>query len=172
MTPRNAEWQKSLKDDFGPALNPSRTLGALAGIIASRVAREFGLGTPSFTVSADAASGLNALDIAARLLQQNEADAMLVGAVDMTGDVRGILIANGIQPFSPTGAIRPFDRSADGTLPGEGSAAVVLKRLDQAIADGNRIYGVIKGMGSACAGSGDNPKPIPNRSGKAWMKPG
>ena len=82
---------------------------------------------------------------------------MLVGAVDMAGDVRSILIAHGISPFSPSGNIRPFDRSADGTLPGEGSAAVVLKRLDRAIADGNRIYGVIKGMGSACAGSANGP---------------
>ena len=150
-------WLKSLKDDFGPALNASRTLGALAGVVASRVAREFGMGAPSFTVSANAASGFSALDIAARLLQRNEADAMLVGAVDMAGDVRSILIAHGISPFSPSGVIRPFDRSADGALPGEGSAAVILKRLDQAIADGNRIYAVIKGSGSACAKSANGP---------------
>ncbi|MBI5591445.1 MAG: type I polyketide synthase [Deltaproteobacteria bacterium] len=155
---QKAAWLKSLKDDFGPALNAPRTLGALAGIVASRVAREFGLGAPGFTVSAGSASGFTALDIAARLLQQNEADAMLVGAVDMAGDVRSILIANGISPFSPSGNIRPFDRSADGTLPGEGSAAVVLKRLDRAMAEGNRIYGVIKGVGSACAGSPDGYK--------------
>ncbi len=169
---QKAVWLKSLKDAFGPPLNTSRTLGALAGIIASRVAREFGMGAPSFTVSADSASGFSALDIAARLLQQNEADAMLVGAVDMAGDVRSILIAHGISPFSPSGNIRPFDRSADGSLPGEGSAAVVLKRLDQAMADGNRIYGVIKGIGSACAKSSDDRRHIPDRFVKAWMKPG
>lgn len=152
-----AVWLKSLKDDFGPPLNTSRTLGALAGIIASRVAREFGMGAPSFTVSADSASGFSALDIAARLLQRNEADAMLVGAVDMACDVRSILIANGAGLFSPSGEIHPFDRTADGTLPGEGSAAVVLKRLDQAVSDGNRIYSIIKGMGAACAGSSDDP---------------
>ncbi len=150
---QRAAWLKTLKDNIGPALNASRTLGALAGVVASRVAREFGMGAPSFTVSANSASGFSALDIAARLLQKNEADAMLVGAVDMSGDVRSILIAHGIHPFSPSGNIRPFDRSADGTLPGEGAGAVVLKRLDSAITDGNRIYGVIKGMGSACAGS-------------------
>lgn len=155
---QKAVWLKSLKDDFGPPLNTSRTLGALAGIVASRIAREFGMGAPSFTVSADSASGFSALDIAARLLLQNEAEAMLVGAVDMAGDVRSILISHGIRPFSPSGNIRPFDRSADGSLPGEGSAAVVVKRLDRAMADGNRIYGVIKGMGSACAGSADTCK--------------
>jgi PfaB family protein len=154
---QKAVWLESLKNDFGPALNTSRTLGALAGIVASRVAREFSMGAPSFTVSADSASGFSALEIAARLLQQNEADAMLVGAVDLAGDVRSILMAHGISPFSPSGNIRPFDRSADGSLPGEGSAAVVLKRLDQAMAEGDRIYGVIKGIGSACAGPANSP---------------
>ncbi len=150
---RKDAWLTSLKNDFGPALNAPRTLGALAGIIASRVAREFGLGAPSFTVSADTASGIGALEIAARMLQNNEAEAMLVGAVDMTGDVRSILVANGIAPFSPSGSIRPFDSSADGTLPGEGAAALILKRRDQAMADGDRIYAVIKGLGFACAES-------------------
>jgi len=150
------EWLESLKNDFGPALTAPRTLGALAGIVASRVAREFGLGAPSFTVSADAVSGLVALDIAARLLQNDEADAMLVGAVDMAGDVRSVLMANGISPFSPTGKVCSFDKIADGTLPGEGAAALILKRRDQAIADGDRIYAVIKGVGFACTASSDD----------------
>ncbi len=153
---RKAAWLESLKEDFGPALNAPRTLGALAGIVASRVAREFGLGAPSFTVSSDAASGFAALDIAARLLQKNETDAMLVGAVDMAGDIRSILIANGITAFSPSGSSRPFDRAADGALPGEGAAALILKKRDQALADGDRIYAVIKGLGVACAESPDD----------------
>ena len=150
---RKTRWLESLKDACAPPLTHSRTLGALAGIIASRITREFGMGAPSFTVSGNALSGMNALDIAARLLRQNEVDAMLVGAVDMSGDIRNIWMMHGIQPFSSSGILSPFDRSADGTLPGEGSAALVLKRLDQAVSDGNRIYAVIKGTGFASAGS-------------------
>ncbi len=149
------QWQKSLKNEAGQPLTAPRTLGALAGIIASRVAREFGLGAPSFTVSGNAVSGLNALEMASRLIQKNEADVMLAGSVDMACDIRNIVMTHKIRPFSASKAVRPFDRSADGTLPGEGAAALVLKRLDLALSDGNRIYGVIKGIGSSVSKSHD-----------------
>ncbi|MGA8181053.1 MAG: beta-ketoacyl synthase N-terminal-like domain-containing protein [Desulfobacterales bacterium] len=142
-------WQKSLQDASGPPLTNTRTLGALGGIIASRIAREFRLGGPSFVVSSDSASGLRALEIGVRSLQQHETDMVLAGAVDLCGDARSILVSNQIRPFTKHHDIRPFDASADGTLPGEGAAAVVLKRLDQAIKDNDRIYSVIKGLGKA-----------------------
>jgi len=144
-----AQWLASLQDAFRPPLTNTRTLGALGGIIASRIAREFRFGGPSYVVSNDAASGLKALEIGVRSLQQKETDAVLVGAVDLFGDVRSVMVSNQIRPFTDRGDIRPFDASADGTLPGEGAAALVLKRLDQAEKDGHRIYCVIKGMGKA-----------------------
>ena len=55
-----------LRDAFGPPLSANRTMGALGSIVASRVAREFRLGGPSFTVSAEETSGLRALDVACR----------------------------------------------------------------------------------------------------------
>ena len=106
-------------------------------------------------VSNEAASGLKALEIGVRSLQQKETDAVLVGAVDLFGDVRSVVVSNQIKSFTQKHAIRPFDTSADGTLPGEGAAAVVLKRLDQAILDGDRVYCVIKGMGKAGGGVKD-----------------
>ena len=66
-------------------------MGALGGIVASRIAREFRIGGPSFTVSADECSGLQALQVAVRLLQQGELDQAIVGAVDFAGDVRSVL---------------------------------------------------------------------------------
>ncbi len=84
-------------------------------------------------------------------MQQNEADAMLVGAVDLGGDLRNMIITDSIRPFSKRDEIYPFDKSADGTLPGEGAVALVIKRLDQAIKDKDRIYAVIKGIGKADA---------------------
>ncbi len=137
--------------DFAPPLNTSRTLGALGGIIASRISRELNFGGPGFTVSGEETSGLRAVETAVRLLRQNRADVMLAGAVDMAGDIRNILVRHAIRPYTGQRGITPFDPMADGTLPGEGAAAVVLKRLDQALADGNRIYAVIRGMGSATA---------------------
>jgi PfaB family protein len=156
--PQNDEkhtWLRSLQDACHPPLTASRTLGALGGIVASRIAREFRLGSPSFVVSCEEASGLKALDIGVSALQQNEATAYLVGAVDLCGDLRNIILARQARTFSQHQRIRPFDRSADGTLPGEGAAALVIKRLDRAIADGNRVYAVIKGIGSASGGGVD-----------------
>jgi len=144
-----ADWIESLKDGSSPPLTPTRTLGALGGIIASRIAREFRFGGPSFVVSCESASGLKALEIGVRSLQQNETEAVLVGAVDLAGDVRSVITSHTIRPFSRKYEIRPFDRSADGPLPGEGAAALILKRLDRALADGHRIYAVIKGIGCA-----------------------
>ena len=160
--PKNSEkhtWLQSLQDGCSPPLTASRTLGALGGIVASRIAREFRLGSPSFVVSCEEASGLKALHIGVRTLQQNEAQAFLVGAVDLSGDFRNIILARRTRAFSQHQSVRPFDRSADGTLPGEGAAALVIKRLDRAIADGDRVYAVIKGIGSASGGGVDTTLP-------------
>ncbi len=145
-------WLKSLREESGHPLSHTRTLGALGGIVASRIAREFRFGGPSFIVSCGEASGLRALETSVRFLQNGETNSMLVGAIDLFGDVRSIITSNKITPFSKQDKIRPFDISADGTLPGEGAAALVLKRLDTAIKDGDRIYSVIKGIGSANGG--------------------
>jgi len=145
-------WLKSLREESGHPLSHTRTLGALGGIVASRIAREFRFGGPSFIVSCGEASGLKALETGVRFLQNGETNSMLVGAIDLFGDVRSIITSNKIIPFSKQDKIRPFDISADGTLPGEGAAALVLKRLDTAIKDGDRIYSIIKGVGSASGG--------------------
>ncbi|MFZ5572109.1 MAG: beta-ketoacyl synthase N-terminal-like domain-containing protein [Thermodesulfobacteriota bacterium] len=149
---RMKAWLEALRDAAGPPLTSARTVGALGGIIASRIAKEFRLGGPSFVVSCEAASGLKAFEIGMRSLQLNETDLFLVGAVELTGDARNLCMTHGIRPYSAADVVRPFDAQASGGLPGEGAAAVVLKRLDQAVKDGDRIYAVVKGIGSA---SGD-----------------
>jgi PfaB family protein len=154
---KTGPWPGRLQDAFRQPLTNTRTLGALGGIIASRIAREFRFGGPSFVVSSEAASGLRALEIGVRSLQQHETDTVLVGAVDLCGDVRSVVVSNRIRPFTKHHDIRPFDASADGTLPGEGAAALVLKRLDQAVTEGDRIYSVIKGLGKAGGGKNHTP---------------
>ena len=154
-----ADWLAALQDSCGPPLTAVRTLGALGSIVASRLAREFLLGGPSFVVSAEAAAGLSALEIAVRSLQQNETEAMLVGAVDMAGDIRKLLATAAVTPFSTDGRPAPFDRSAGGIGVGEGATALVLKRLDRAETDGDRIYAVVRGIGGAAGGGIDTPVP-------------
>ncbi|MFQ5805600.1 MAG: beta-ketoacyl synthase N-terminal-like domain-containing protein [Phycisphaerae bacterium] len=148
------DWVRSLRDAAGPALNANRVVGALGNIIASRIAREFAFGGPSFAISAEEASGLRALEVGVRALQRNELDWVLVGAVDLAGDVRAALSTHPLRPYSNRGEVRPFDAAADGTVVGEGAVALILKRLPDALADRDRVYAVVRGLGFA---SGDRP---------------
>ncbi|MFA6004074.1 MAG: polyketide synthase [Elusimicrobiota bacterium] len=143
------EFVGRLRDAAGPALSANRTMGALGGIVASRIAREFHAAGPSFTVSGEENSGLRALETAVRALQQGDIDLAIAGAVDLAGDLRSLLGSAAQRPFSASGPARPFDVKADGTVPGEGAAAMILKRLDDAQRDGDRVYAVIKGLGFA-----------------------
>ena len=144
-----AAWIASLRDAAGPPLTANRTMGALGSVVASRIAREFRVGGPSFSLSSEESSGIRALERGVRLLQAGEIDRALVGAVDLAGDLRAVLGHHASRPFSPSGRGRPFDSRSDGAIIGEGAAAVVLKRLDDAVRDGDRIYAVVRGIGAA-----------------------
>jgi 3-hydroxymyristoyl/3-hydroxydecanoyl-(acyl carrier protein) dehydratase len=133
-------WLEGLKDAVSPPLTASRTLGALGSMTASRIAREFRLGGISFVVAAEEASGLQALAIAVRALQACELDAALVGAVDFNGDIRRIALVHARGAGAAATMVR---------APGEGAVALVLKRLEDARRDENRIYAVIRGIGHA-----------------------
>ncbi len=123
-------------DQLGPPLDFNRTLGALGGIVASRTAREFKLGGPCFTLSAREASGIKSIEIAQTSLGTGETDTFLCGAVDMAGDIRQFALEQRLKPESPA-------------LPAEGAGALILKRLSDALTDGDRIYGVIQGTSAA-----------------------
>ncbi|WP_136525291.1 beta-ketoacyl synthase N-terminal-like domain-containing protein [Geomonas ferrireducens] len=142
-------WIAELRDQSGPALTANRTMGALGSVVASRVAREFRCGGPSFTMSSEESSGLRALETAVRQLQSEDIDRAIVGAVDLAGDLRAVIAQHLNRPYSAFGSATPFDQSADGTVIGEGAATVVLKRLEDAERDGDRIYAVIEGVGAA-----------------------
>ncbi|QWV95387.1 type I polyketide synthase [Geomonas oryzisoli] len=150
LSPEEMElWIEQLRDQAGPALTANRTMGALGSVVASRVAREFRCGGPSFTMSSEESSGLRALETAVRQLQSDEIDRAIVGAVDLAGDLRAVIGQHLNRPYSGFGSATPFDQSADGTVVGEGAATVILKRLEDAERDGDRIYAVIGGIGSA-----------------------
>ncbi len=156
---RFAEWLTELRAVAGPPLTANRTMGALGSVVASRIAKEFRIGGPSFTLSSEENSGLRALEVAIHSLQEGSINRAIVGAVDLAGDFRSVLSRHAVNPFSASGMIRPFDRNADGTLIGEGAAAVVLKRLEDAKQDGDRIYAVINGIGTAVGGAIDSTIP-------------
>jgi len=158
---------ESLRESTLPALTANRTMGALGGIVASRIAREFRIGGPSYTISSEETSGLRALEVAVRALREHELDSCLVGGVDLAGDVRAVLGTHAVRRYSAAGLARPFDVNADGAVVGEGAAALVLKRLADAERDGDRVYAVIRGVGGASGGTPLRPMPTPQAYAQA-----
>ena len=107
-----------------------------------------------FMVDAACASALYAIKFACDWLAAGRADVMLAGGV---ARVHGLTIHAGfttLQALSSSGQSRPLHAAADGLVPSEGAALVVLKRLEDALADGSHILGVIRGAGLANDGRG------------------
>ena len=152
-------WIAELRDKAGPALTANRTMGALGSVVASRIAREFGIGGPSFTISSEENSSLRALEVAIHALQEGSINRAIVGAVDLAGDLRSVVCRHQLTPFSPPQRSRPLDRNSEGIMIGEGAGALVLKRLDDARQDGDRIHAIIAGTGTAVGGALDKTLP-------------
>ncbi|HLF89134.1 MAG TPA: type I polyketide synthase, partial [Anaerolineales bacterium] len=109
---------------------------------------------PTYTVDAACASSLVAVDIATRDLLTGQCDLALVGGVQVTTPIPILTLFSHLNALSRKQEIRPFDQNADGTLLAEGLGVVVLKRAVDAVRDGDRIYAVIKGVGTSSDGKG------------------
>jgi acyl transferase domain-containing protein/3-hydroxymyristoyl/3-hydroxydecanoyl-(acyl carrier protein) dehydratase len=166
-----AQWLETLRRAAGPALSANRTMGALGGIVASRISREFSIGGPSFTLSSEECSGLRALEVGLRALQRGELDCALIGAVDIAGDARAVLSTHAGRPYASDAAAAPFDARSSGASIGEGAAALILKRLDDALRDGDRVYAVIAGVGSASGGTDSYAAALRRAYGEARVDP-
>ena len=120
-------------------------LGTTASVTAGRVAFALGLEGPAMAIDMACASALAAVHQAVAGLQRGEIDLALAGGVNavLSPAVSSFMMEAGM--LSRSGRCRPFDAAADGYVRGEGCGVVVLKRLSEAEADGDRIWGVIKG---------------------------
>src|SRR5581483_2954146 len=135
-----------------PALTEDSFPGVLANVIAGRIANRLDLGGANFADDAASASSLAAIDLACKELRAGTSSMVIAGGADVHNSIHDYLMFASVRALSPTGRCRPFDASADGIALGEGVACVVLKRLGDAERDGDRIYAVIKGVGSASDG--------------------
>ena len=136
--------------------------GVLLNVAAGRVANRLNLGGLNFTVDAACASSLAAVYIAARELESGASDMVIVGGIDTVNSPFGYLCFSSAQALSPTGRCRTFDETADGIAISEGLVSLVLKRVDDAERDGDRIYAVIKAVAGSSDGRGKGltaPKP-------------
>lgn len=137
-----------------PPFSPDTVPGLIPNIIAGRIANRLDLMGPSYTVDAACASSLLAIDMAVRDLNAGRLDLALVGGSHVVTPVQVLMLFCQLGALSRREAIRPFDRDADGTILGEGIGMIVLKRLGDALRDGDRIYAAVRGVGVASDGRG------------------
>ena len=129
--------------------------GLLGNVAAGRIANRLDLGGTNCVVDAACASSLGAVHLAMLELAAGRSDVCLTGGLDTFNDIFMYMCFSKTPALSPTGDAKPFSMAGDGTALGEGLGVLTLKRLDDAQRDGDRIYAVIKGVGSSSDGKGN-----------------
>jgi acyl transferase domain-containing protein len=135
-----------------PTLAPDAANGLVPNIASARISNRFDFMGRNITVDAACGSMLIATEIAVRNLLMGLDDMALIGSVHCYNNIPFLQVFKVMRAISLTSTIRPFDANADGTMAGEGVSMMVLKRLADAERDGDRIYAVIKGVGSSSDG--------------------
>ncbi|MEI7718123.1 MAG: type I polyketide synthase, partial [Mycobacterium sp.] len=121
-----------------------------------RVAHALGLHGPALTMDTACSSSMVAVHQACRSLHEGESEMAIAGGVMLMLDSRLYASASGQGMLSATGRCHSFDVEADGFVRAEGCGVVVLKRLDDAQRDGDRVFAVIRGTASNQDGRTDN----------------
>lgn len=136
-----------------PEVTEDTLAGALSNTIAGRICNFLDLHGGGYTVDGACSSSLLAIITAARNLASKDIDVAFAGGIDVSLDTFELI------GFAKTGAITPnemrvYDKRGNGFIPGEGCGFVVMKRLEDALKDGDRIYAVLKGWGVSSDGKG------------------
>lgn len=126
-------------DAFWPSFSLARVLGAMPNVVANRIGSQFDVSGPSYTVSAEEASGLVATELARRALAAGEIDAAVVGAVDLS-----------CEPVHRAAAAAVLGETAE--PPGDAAVVMVLKRMEDARRAGDRIHAVLSRRAPADVG--------------------
>ncbi|MGW5000826.1 SDR family NAD(P)-dependent oxidoreductase [Streptomyces hydrogenans] len=168
---RTAVYASALWDDYA-ALRHRRgeegagrhsLTGLSRGVLANRLSYVLGLTGPSLTVDSAQSSSLVAVHLAAEALRHGDADLAVVGGVNLILSPGSSADSARFGALSPDGRCYTFDSRANGYVRGEGGVAVVLKPLDRAVADGDRVHCVI--LGSAVNNDGATPGlTVPDRA--------
>ncbi|WP_186785896.1 beta-ketoacyl synthase N-terminal-like domain-containing protein [Paenibacillus agilis] len=136
---------KELQEQPSLVIQTYHSTGTASAVIANRISYIFNFKGPSLPIDTACSSSLNAIHAAVQSLQAGECKVALAGGVNLLlTPTRHISFAK-TGMLSPTGSCKTFDDSADGYVRSEGAGMVVLKPLAQALADGDRIYGIVKG---------------------------
>jgi len=126
--------------------------GLLGNVVAGRISNRLNLQGTNCVVDAACASSLSAIHMAMLELETGRCDMAVAGGADTLNDIFMYMCFSKTPALSPTGDARPFSDKADGTVLGEGVGYLVLKRLPDAERDGDRIYSVIRAIGTSSDG--------------------
>ena len=126
--------------------------GILNNVSAGRVANRFNFGGTNFLVDAACASSLKAVELAFQELDAGRSNMVVAGGVDVAQTPASYIAFSKTQALSARGRAQTFDKAADGIVTSEAVAIVILKRLEDAKRDGDRIYAVIEGVSSSSDG--------------------
>ncbi|MBO4675549.1 MAG: acyltransferase domain-containing protein, partial [Elusimicrobiaceae bacterium] len=146
------EIDAGVRAKFTPVTEDSMP-GELANVIAGRVANVFDVHGTNFTVDAACATSLAAVDQAVNGLRMGNFDMAIAGGVDQMMSPSAYIKFCKIGALSETGSY-PFDARANGFVMAEGAGMVILKRLSDAVKDGDRVYAVIRAVGASSDGKG------------------
>ncbi|MGO9558703.1 MAG: SDR family NAD(P)-dependent oxidoreductase [Acidimicrobiales bacterium] len=175
--------QKAIAAELGdlvgkryPEITEDTMPGELSNCIAGRVANLFNFRGPNYVVDAACASAMAAMNSAVGGLVEGEYDAVITGGIDRNMGASTYVKFCKIGALSATGT-RPYAEGADGFVMGEGAATFLLKRLGDAVRDGDRIYCVLLGMAGSSDGKGKGitaPNPIGQKLcvERAWRNAG
>ncbi|OQQ06848.1 beta-ketoacyl synthase [Vibrio splendidus] len=126
--------------------------GSLGNVISGRIANRFDLGGINCVVDAACAGSLAAMRMALSELVEGRSEMMITGGVCTDNSPTMYMSFSKTPAFTTNETIQPFDIDSKGMMIGEGIGMVALKRLEDAERDGDRIYSVIKGVGSSSDG--------------------
>ncbi|HZU68918.1 MAG TPA: type I polyketide synthase [Ktedonobacteraceae bacterium] len=131
--------------DNAASANPYTGIGNGPSFAAGRLSYLLGLQGPSMVIDTVCSSSLVAIHLACQSLRNNECNLAFAGATNLIFYPLSTIVTSKMRALSPEGHCKTFDASADGFVRGEGCAVVILKRLSQALADGDPVLALIRG---------------------------
>jgi len=134
--------------DAGYLSSPYSFTGTSFSLGSGRISYALGLRGPAVTVDTACSSSLTAVNLACHSLAHGESDLALAGGATILLEPRKSAGGSAAGMLSPTGHCHAFDVNADGFVTGEGSVMMLLKRLPDAMRDGDRILAVVRGVGT------------------------
>ncbi|TQK74548.1 acyl transferase domain-containing protein [Brevibacillus sp. AG162] len=153
---------------FVGVMNGNYPTGATYWSIANRLSYLLNFQGPSVSVDTACSASLTAIHLALESLYSGTSECAIAGGVNLIVDPVHYMKLSALTMLSPTNQCKSFGDQADGFVDGEGVGAIVLKPLDKAIADGDHIYGVIKGS-MMNAGGKTNGYTVPNPQAQAQL---